>query len=1632
MFSPIGKKKLIVELKRVPLNQREEYLKTHLKDSLQKKTNSSPSRSPSPKKDKAHSSSPPRVRTPLVQTIAAGSSATRNLDYILQEETLLGEVTRKIADVAVRYRRERDAVLLTVFNSNALSYQEFRDHLNRSFRLKFTDEEFTEVIKLFDNDGDGGIDGSEFLVCFTKLGLSSPLLHFLFDLFFCLVPLSIASIVKAKEAAAVREKQFQYEQMMKQKEEEKKYNLERKHELLVDYEFSEETRERALAKMTDAAKKYDKNHPAAVSLDGFDGQFLLPAEFKEILKRTFGLKLSPTELGALIKEFDQNGDGHVECSEFLITFFKLGFAARERDLVEQREKQQRMTAEMEEKKKNKMKELEEKVELAVDYDFSEADEARMHAKLKEAAKKYDRYHPASVGLEGFDVQFMKPGVFREMVKRTFHLTLTGKELGAAVKTFDKIGDGTIPCRDFLMHFHQIGYTEKNHERLLQIQKQRELDRIAEEERVRKLKAIEEKVTVPIAETCERSDLEKAFEKLRVAALKYDRSHPSAVSLDGFEGSYLTPGVFRELLKRTFNIKLTPTELKAMVTEFSISSPGVSGGTGGGSGGAGVGAGGEVSRGSGEVSAEISGDEPHEKVSCAEFLKQFFKLSFEEKSKIHHEMLQKQREAEKAAEAEEDRKRRETEERMSLEVDYDFQEKDEKTALEKITKAAIKYDKNHPSAPCLDGFGGAFMTPYVFKDMLFRAFHIKLSPKELGATMKHFDKDLSGTVDCSEFLNSFFRLGFQKRSEMHHKQLEKQKEANYQRTRSELLKLCEQEKKMNMKLDWEFTDDDLKNVNEKITEAAMKYDKNHPASVSLDGFESQKLAPGIFREMIRRTFNIQLNPRELAAMLTVFESDKDGNIDTRNFVTKFMRIGLEKREEFKLEMLQKQRNLMKKHKLEREEKIANQWKKMEAMVDIDFQFGPEDEERAMRKLVKAAMKYEKNAVSSPSLEGFSCVYLQPGAFKEMLKRTFNLHVNGKQLGSLVKRFEHPDHVNSVDCSMFVINFLALGHQERRKQKAIKDELQRKFLKSTSGATGELQLGASSSSTTAGEGAGEGGGKETREFSEMERKRMLSKLTEAAFKFDKQMPGAMSLDGFDALFLTPSEFKDLIKRTFNLRLDSSEFNALLVRYDPEHSQRIVSKDFLTDFLQIGIREREKLKIKNLEKNRLGLKLQRQEELRKLNEVKKKIMKEIPLEFTAEEQRVAFEKLSQGAMRYDKTHPSAVGLEGFEVNSLHYGEFRELLKQTFHIILSDGELAAVVHHFDPKKEKRIASKDFLIYFFKLGFNERQKFHQEVLRRDREVTRQRERETQEKLELRWAQKEMKIDWEFSEKDLESGVEKLREAAREYDPQHPSAMSLSAFDALTMSPAVFREMLKRIMNISLTDKELSALVTHFDREGDHTVTCADFLVKFLTLGTQERNKITQQNRLKIIQKTKKVKQEEDLKEKLKTEKMEACVNYDFTHEQFASTMEKLKLAASTYDRNHPSAVSLDGFQGSSLSPGVFREMLKRTFNIKLDPGELGAAVKFFDSDGDGTIDTAEFLKHFFKLQRTERSAVRRQRIQAEREVKKKLEDEVKERYVSQLHFSSPSLHSSLHLTSHRGCGCCVGFVKRLWKMRQR
>ena len=90
------------------------------------------------------------------------------------------------------------------------------------------------------------------------------------------------------------------------------------------------------------------------------------------------------------------------------------------------------------------------------------------------------------------------------------------------------------------------------------------------------------------------------------------------------------------------------------------------------------------------------------------------------------------------------------------AEYDFDDLSE--ATDKIIESSVKYDKRSIGPGGLKGFEGSDMTPTVFREQLKRAFNIKLNPRELGAAVDFFDQDGSGTINCPEFLSTFFDIG----------------------------------------------------------------------------------------------------------------------------------------------------------------------------------------------------------------------------------------------------------------------------------------------------------------------------------------------------------------------------------------------------------------------------------------------------------------------------------------------------------------------------------------------------------------------------------------------------------------------------------------------------------------------------------------------------------------------------------------------------------------------------------------------------------------------------------------------------------------------------------------------------------
>ena len=514
MFSPVGKKQTLLEIKRaketgLDLSEAREIVLSRKKE--QSKADS-PGSTMIPSPDKSMKSKGAKS--------GENGMGTSKLNQLLSDKGIEGDVMRKIMHATVRYNPEKDQIVLKLFQNKFIEPDLFRDILYKAFWLSFSDREFRTMLDILDPGDTGYIDGYQFMIAFIRLG----------------------GIRKEKEAEKVRLENETFIAKSKEEEAKKKMELEKKNEIAADFDFDDETRDQAMKKLVVAASKFDPAHPSSPSLEAFNGKYMTAAVLREMLKRVFNLKVSGKELGAILKNFEakdlkekeeralgidagtslrENADGTTQvvlpavsdaksenkesevvnikggpsqilCQDFLRQFFRLGVEARDKAARNQRNRQQEMNKAAEQEKARKIKESEEKRSMAIDFDISELDVARADQKLLDASTKYDRNAPGCPSLEGFECESLSVGAFRDLVRRTFGLILSDKELGYVIRKYDKKGDQTITCKPFLTAFLRIGQDERDKHRLKQLEKQRKLDEMAALEAVQKMKAIQEK------------------------------------------------------------------------------------------------------------------------------------------------------------------------------------------------------------------------------------------------------------------------------------------------------------------------------------------------------------------------------------------------------------------------------------------------------------------------------------------------------------------------------------------------------------------------------------------------------------------------------------------------------------------------------------------------------------------------------------------------------------------------------------------------------------------------------------------------------------------------------------------------------------------------------------------------------------------------------------------------------------------------------------------------------------------------------------------------------------------------------------------------------------------------------------
>ena len=109
-------------------------------------------------------------------------------------------------------------------------------------------------------------------------------------------------------------------------------------------------------------------------------------------------------------------------------------------------------------------------------------------------------------------------------------------------------------------------------------------------------------------------------------------------------------------------------------------------------------------------------------------------------------------------------------------------------------------------------------------------------------------------------------------------------------------------------------------------------------------------------------------------------------------------------------------------------------------------------------------------------------------------------------------------------------------------------------------------------------------------------------------------------------------------------------------------------------------------------------------------------------------------------------------------------------------------------------------------------------------------------------------IDNEFDEEDTKRVLRRLAKISSTYDILSENGMRVSAQFQCVLRPHQLKISLNKCFGMTLTRKELGALVAYFDKDGDGDVSGAEFLVSFKKLGGIQR-RIERERRDEIVKK---------------------------------------------------------------------------------------------------------------------------------------------------------------------------------------
>lgn len=450
-------------------------------------------------------------------------------------------------------------------------------------------------------------------------------------------------------------------------------------------------------------------------------------------------------------------------------------------------------------------------------------------KIYEGSWKFDRSQD-DVIMKSLNQRELDPDQFRQILSTGMNCKLTNNEFNAIRPLF--ANKDSIDGGEFLLLFYRLRF---EHRALFLTEKVIADKKAYEAHKTEQYQSsLKVNTRKPIALTdFTAEDLASAEHKMKEGAVKYDRLHPGASPLDGFDVESMDAAEFHDTIKAVFHIKLTLPELSAFILTNH-------------------------------------NERGLHRVNCSNFLLNFFRNGFIEKSNRLKELWAKRKAVEERKLSERVEREKNLEKKNAMQVSFTYTEEDRQKALVKLRTAAKLYDKTTPGAMSMKAFEVKEMPPHVFKEQLKRIFNLRVTPAEMGALMGVFDVNGDGVITCEEFTKVFINMGFEEREKELKAFRQAQQEFAAQERQAQLEEQAEKDSFNATKVAFTYTDDEWESAMFKLKEAAWRFDRTMPGAPALDAFEQQNMPAHELKDQLKRVFYMKVTPQELGAVVRYFD------------------------------------------------------------------------------------------------------------------------------------------------------------------------------------------------------------------------------------------------------------------------------------------------------------------------------------------------------------------------------------------------------------------------------------------------------------------------------------------------------------------------------------------------------------------------------------------------------------------------------------------------------------------------------------------------------------------------------------------------------------------------------------------